>query len=366
MFIQLATSCLLPALVYSALCHLLTGRASVTTCAPSPLHFIVTSRPQFIHAAPLITTPSPFAATMITLTYFDFLCNLTVLLIILFTALSYATGLFYIAELAEEFPTFTKRFIRYIVVAIAALHTLAFFSSLPRLPLVIGLFAHLSYLPLLTTFPVLPLSSPIFYLSLVLLLASQVGWYYKMPTSPYPSYPTYGSYNTSVRSYSTAQLLAFYLLFVWLVPLVFFVAGSVTSQSLPMDGERVRGEEDERKGGRWSIAGIGRWWKREKGSGGRERKEDESNTAEPQPSSRYEPNPAYYGNGASSSLPTSSASYSAYQPAPHQPANNGMGAPSWYAQQLSSYPSTSSEGEWMGQRSAPPQQMAVRQRSHAS
>ena len=237
---------------------------------------------------------------MITLTYFDFLCNLTVLLIILFTALSYATGLFYIAELSEEFPTTTKHVIRYVILAITALHILAFASALPKLPLVVGLLAHLSYLPLLTTFPVLPLSSPTFYLSLLLLLSAQLAWYYHMPTSPYSSYPAHG-YNT-VRTYTNAQLLAFYLLFVWLVPLVFFVAGSVTGQSLPVVGERMRGEEEERKGkgGRWSIAGIGRWCKRENSSsGGRDNKKDDDSTpANSHPTHCYEANPAYYGNTA--------------------------------------------------------------------
>ena len=306
---------------------------------------------------------------MITLTYFDFLCNLTVLLIILFTALSYATGLFYIAELAEEFPTLTKRIIRYIILAIAALHALAFFSALPKLPLAIGLLAHLSYLPLLTTFPVLPLSSPIFYLALLLLLSTQLSWHYSMPSSPYSAYPSYG-YNNSVRTYSNAQLLAFYLLFVWLVPLVFFVAGSVTSQSLPVMGERVRADEDERKGkgGRWSIAGIGRWCKREKTSGGKETK-DERTAADRQSSHRYEPNPAYYGNAASTSTTTSAASYSSYQSS-HQALNgNGAGTPSWYGQQQQQqqpggYGSTSSEGEWMGQLNTALPHMAVRQRSH--
>ena len=301
---------------------------------------------------------------MITLTYFDFLCNLTLLLIILFTALSYATGLFYIAELAEEFPTTTKRIIRYIIIAIAALHTLAFASALPKLPLVIGLLAHLSYLPLLTTFPVLPLSSPTFYISLLLLLSSQVGWYYKMPTSPYSSYPSYGY--SSVRTYSSAQLLAFYLLFVWLVPLVFFVAGSVSGQSLPVVGERVRGEEDERKdrGGRWSIAGIGRWCRREKGSAGQEKQGEELNAAESS-SNRYEPNPAYYGHTASSSTPASTVPYMSYQQShQRQLSQNGNGATSWYGQHPGSVGVSSTEGEWMGQRNSAPPHMAVRQRSH--
>ena len=308
---------------------------------------------------------------MISMTFFDFLCNLTVLLIILFTALSYATGLFYIAELAEEFPTLTKRVVRYLVAAIAALHAAALFSALPKLPVVIGLLLHLSYLPLLSTFPVLPLTSPTFYLSLALLLSAQLCWYYKLPTSPYPSYPTYGSYSTA-RTYSNAQLLAFYLLFVWLVPLVFFVAGSVTSSSLPMDGERVRGDEEERgkgKGGRWSIAGISWWCKRERAasgsSNGRDKKYDGAGSADTHSAPRYEPNPAYYGSTASAS--TTAAPSPAYQPVQPQLGSNGAGASAWYGQQTTGYGQASSEGEWMGQRmtSAPPH-TAVRQRSHVS
>ena len=167
-----------------------------------------------------------------------------------------------------------------------------------------------------------------------------------------------------MRTYSSAQLLAFYLLFVWLVPLVFFVAGSVTSQSLPVVGERMRDDEDDKaaKGGRWSIAGIGRWCKREKASGGRESKDDESTAAQSHNSGRYEPNPAYYGNTGTASA----TQYAAYQPPHQQPDSNGSGAVSWYGQQPNSYSSTGSEGEWMGQRNAAVPSMAVRQRSHVS
>ena len=314
----------------------------------------------------LVPQAATTIAAMLSMTYFDFLCNLTVLLIILFTALSYATGLFYMAELAEEFPTLTKRIVRYLVIGLAVLHVLALFSALPKLPLVLGLLLHLSYLPLLTTFPVLPLSSPVFYLAVLLLVATQVGWYYQMPTSPYTSYPSY-NYST-VRTYSTAQLLAFYLLFVWLVPLVLFIAGSVTGQSLPVMGERMRGEEEvAAAGGRLSFAGIGRWCKREKGGGGggREKKDDDRSAAsQSHTSHRYEPNPAFYGSNTASPASTSAA-YSAYQPAPQQHVSgNGSSAQSWYGQQQQhQQEQSSSEGEWMfGQ--AP--QMAVRQRSHIS
>ena len=145
---------------------------------------------------------------MLSMTFFDFLCNLTVLIIILFTALSYATGLFYLAELAEEYPTITKRIVRYLVLSIVTLHLLAFISALPKLPLALGLLLHLSYLALLTTFPILPLTSPIFYLALLLLVATQLAWYTQMPTSFYTSYPSY-SYNNvrHLQQRSTTRLL---------------------------------------------------------------------------------------------------------------------------------------------------------------
>jgi hypothetical protein len=298
------------------------------------------------------------------ITYFEVLCNIAVLIIIVFTALSYATGLFYLAELAEEFPTLTGRLIRFLIAAICVLHVLAaVLSPLSKLSLLLGLLAHASYYHLMSSFPNLQLASPAFFLSLALLLASQVSWYLTLSSdsaSPPPSAYGYGSYGSSYTtrsypSYSPPQLLAFYFLFVWLLPLVFFIAGSVSGQSLPSSGERMRGGDDDSSGkskkhSRWSCAGIARWCRSDKTS------RDSDGTNGPTPSH--------------SPSPSASPSSAPYMSPPYQPNAGWYGQPSGYGA------AAGNEGQWMGGGQLPPQHpaqqpmmslpqpMYVRQRSH--
>ena len=329
---------------------------------------------------------------MLSLTYFEFLCNLTVLLIIVFTALSYATGLFYLAELAEEFPTTTKRVILGLISAIVVLHLAAFLSPLSKLSLLLGLLTHASYYRLMSTFPFLPLSSPTFFLSLFLLFASQVSWYLTLSPSapasaPYHGYTPYSQqgagYARPGQQYTGPQTMAFFLLFVWLIPLVFFVAGSVSSQALPMMGDRLKEAEDDggdskgKKGARLSLSGLKRWWRREKepsdtartledvgggsgvnGGGGGLSSDDFYPQHQQHPHARHSAQPSYGGD-----------SMAAGGSAPGQwYGSSGSGSPAapssgYVTPGTPAVPSASSEGEWMGQQQ-PARPVYMRQRSH--
>ena len=330
------------------------------------------------------------------LTYFELLCNLTVLLVIVFTALSYATGLFYLAELAEEYPTNTRRVIVGLIASICALHLLAFlFSSLSPLSLLLGLLTHACYYRLTSTFPYLPLTSPTFFLSLALLASSQISWYLTLTpppssssTHPYSSYTPYSQpgspyHHRPSLSYTPPQLLAFFLLFVYLVPLAFFVTGSVSSQALPSMGERLRegggggrvgggsgmGEEDggEGKGkkgggrGRWSLSGIRRLWGGEKGTkGGSTGRVSEGG-----------------GGGGANGVGSGADDYVRRAAQAYGDAG-GPGAAPWYpgggdgagagyvASGVPSVVGGTSEGEWMGQQLPPTRPVYMRQRSHVS
>ena len=213
----------------------------------------------------------------------------------------------------------------------------------------------------MSSFPNLQLASPAFFLSLALLLASQVSWYLTLSSdtaAPPPSNYGYSSYTArSYPTYSPPQLLAFYFLFVWLLPLVFFIAGSVSGQSLPSSGERVRGGDEDSSGkskkhSRWSCAGIARWCRSDKS--GRDGEATNGPTRSRSPS------------------PSSSPSSTPYMSQPYQPNASWYGQPGGYGAAAGG-----SEGEWMGGGQLPPQQagqppllspslpnMYVRQRSH--
>lgn len=193
--------------------------------------------------------------------FFDILCYITIFLIIIFTALSYATGLFYLAEQAEEQPTLTKRVLKVTIIVLLVLHVAAFiFSTLPWTSLIIGMLAHASYMHLLESFPDLHIPSVSFFVSVIMLMASQVSWFSQI----HPQWPKYSSY-APYQPYSASQCMTFYLLFVWLIPLAFFVTASVSGQSLPMSGVRVDDDTGKSKrSSRWNLSAIARICKREK------------------------------------------------------------------------------------------------------
>lgn len=64
-----------------------------------------------------------------------------------------ACGLYYLAELCEEYVMTTKRLIGYTIQAELLLHLLLFADRLPPAALAVGIAAHLSYLRLLKPFP---------------------------------------------------------------------------------------------------------------------------------------------------------------------------------------------------------------------
>ena len=64
-----------------------------------------------------------------------------------------ACGLYYLAELCEEYVMTTKRLIGHTIRAELLLHLLLFADQLPPVALAAGIAAHLSYLRLLKPFP---------------------------------------------------------------------------------------------------------------------------------------------------------------------------------------------------------------------
>merc|ERR1711865_589109 len=99
-------------------------------------------------------------------------------LFLVFIAVCLACGLYYMAELAEEYPTFTKSMIQWSIMIILLLHPfLWIFESFPVLPVAFGIATHAMYYRLLIMdFPFIELTSPNFLGSCVMMIGSHYCW----------------------------------------------------------------------------------------------------------------------------------------------------------------------------------------------
>uniref|UniRef100_A0A8C1W113 Protein TEX261 n=1 Tax=Cyprinus carpio TaxID=7962 RepID=A0A8C1W113_CYPCA len=90
---------------------------------------------------------------------------------ICFVTLAIAAGLYYLAELIEEYTVATSRIIKYMIMfSTAVLVGLYLFEGFPTLMIGVGLFTNLVYFGLLQTFPYIMLTSPNFILSCALVV----------------------------------------------------------------------------------------------------------------------------------------------------------------------------------------------------
>uniref|UniRef100_UPI00398F0BF5 protein TEX261 n=1 Tax=Pristiophorus japonicus TaxID=55135 RepID=UPI00398F0BF5 len=91
---------------------------------------------------------------------------LSLLLQVAFVTLGIAAGLYYLAELIEEYTVITSRIIKYMIwFSTGVLVGLYLFENFPMLMIGVGLFTNLVYFGLLQTFPYILLTSPNFILS---------------------------------------------------------------------------------------------------------------------------------------------------------------------------------------------------------
>ncbi|NXD74599.1 TX261 protein, partial [Eolophus roseicapillus] len=91
---------------------------------------------------------------------------LSLLIQVAFVTLAIAAGLYYLAELIEEYTVVTKRIIKYMIwFSSAVLVGLYLFEQFPGFMVGVGLFTNLVYFGLLQTFPFIVLTSSNFILS---------------------------------------------------------------------------------------------------------------------------------------------------------------------------------------------------------
>jgi len=152
--------------------------------------------------------------------FFEGLVYTSGYLFLVFIAICLACGLYFLAELAEEYPSFTGSIIKYSIWMVLAVHPcLWMFESFPILPVATGMLAHGLYYKLLETFPFTEMASPVFLSSIVVLCLSHYFWI------------TY----FSETWWSLGYIMGFFFTCVWLVPFTFFISLSINENVLPCE-----------------------------------------------------------------------------------------------------------------------------------
>ena len=178
-----------------------------------------------------------------------FLSNLVVYaggyLVLVFVAVCLATGLYYLAEMVEEYTRVTKRVLKIsIQVSIALDLALLVIDRLPFLCCGLSIAALCAYNSLLRRFPFIEMSSPEFLASVALLIANHFAWmrHFRGDDHVY---------------YSMEYLLGFFLMVVWIVPFGFFISLAANESVLPGSGLSGASESAGATGGLGGGMGNG-------------------------------------------------------------------------------------------------------------
>ncbi|KAF8939938.1 transmembrane adaptor Erv26-domain-containing protein [Dissophora ornata] len=135
-----------------------------------------------------------------------------------FSTLSLACGLYYLAELVEEYTVLTKKIIKGLTLVVVVLHlSLWLLDGLPFSKIMFSLGCHGVYSLNLANFPYISLLSAPFLLSCVLVLADHFMWFRYF----------------AQHYYSFMSIASFFGICVWIVPFVYFISLSANDNALP-------------------------------------------------------------------------------------------------------------------------------------
>ena len=131
-------------------------------------------------------------------------------------ALCIASGLYLLAEVAEEYSSLSRRILRVSALGTLAVHAVFLLVGVSPKPLLVGAAANGCYLLLLPEFPYVEVS-PTSISAVALLLANHYYWFQFFSVYYVPMF----------------QITGFFMGMVWLVPVGFFVSMSMGDDVLP-------------------------------------------------------------------------------------------------------------------------------------
>lgn len=148
---------------------------------------------------------------------------LGVVLQLAFVTLALAAGLYYLAELVEEYTVLASRVIRWTIFSVLSVYIgLFLFEDLPTLLIACGLISQLAHLLMLRTFPFFIATSPPFIVGVVMIFVNH-----------YLAFQHFTRYY-----YGFSEVMAYFTICLWLVPFGFFVSLSANENILPTLAEQ--------------------------------------------------------------------------------------------------------------------------------
>jgi len=140
--------------------------------------------------------------------------------------ISVAAGMYYVAELIEEYTSVAKRIIRLILISVTTLNILLilFETQFTWTLCAIGLISNIIYFFILADFPVIGFLSPTFIFSMLLLVVHH--------------YFAFSFFNN--HYYAFPEILAYFTIFVWIIPFCFILSLSANDYVLPQYSEPQR------------------------------------------------------------------------------------------------------------------------------
>jgi len=140
-----------------------------------------------------------------------------------FASLAVASGLYYLAELVEEFTAIASKVIRVIILCVFTVYLgILIFEDFPLTMTICGMAAQISNLYFMRNFPYFVLTSPSFIFMILFLLFNH-----------YLAFSHFSSH-----FYPFTEVMAYFTLCLWMVPFAFFVSLSANDFVLPTQAER--------------------------------------------------------------------------------------------------------------------------------
>ena len=148
---------------------------------------------------------------------FWFLGYISSLVTIILAALSMSSGLFLLAELAEEYPTMAGKITKNLLIFVLILHLVLYLDGLPLFESLTGMISHLMYGSMLNDFPFVEILSVQCIGSIICFVLCNVLWF---------------KYFLSIY-YDPLQIIGFFVISVWSIPLALFVSLTLSENTLP-------------------------------------------------------------------------------------------------------------------------------------
>ncbi|XP_049883515.1 protein TEX261 isoform X2 [Pectinophora gossypiella] len=171
--------------------------------------------------------------------FFYLVSILSMIVQAIFVTLAIAAGLYYLAEVVEEYTVMAKYVITWTVILTTAVHIgLIIFEDLPTYLNILGLLQQMLHGVLMKDFPVVRVTSPAFIAAFINLI-----------THHYLAFKFFGRVY-----YSFSEVLAYFTICLWVVPFALFVSLSANDYVLPTTGDNnVVTDYLSRKSKRYSL-----------------------------------------------------------------------------------------------------------------